>query len=61
LKTKDIQQIYFSKEFKKLERFEYVDCSNIFDFNNGCDILIITGKGYKNSVNSYIQYRKVKG
>ncbi len=61
LKTKDIQQIYFSKEFKKVERFEYVDCSNIFDFNNGCDILIITGKGYKNSVNSYIQYRKSKG
>lgn len=61
LKTKGIQQIYFSKDLKKVDRFEFVDCSKIFDFSDGCDILIITGKGFKNSVNSYVQYRKSKG
>ncbi|MEO0237589.1 MAG: C25 family cysteine peptidase [candidate division WOR-3 bacterium] len=61
IKTFNSNEIYFSKNLKKVDQFEYVDCSTVFDFNDGCDILVITGKGYKNSVNSYVQYRKKNG
>ncbi len=53
-------ETFISTRLKKVDRMEYVDCTDIADFYEGCDVLIITKKGFKNATNSYVLHRKMQ-
>jgi len=55
------EKVFISKTIKKPQSLRWVDNSFIYSEKEGCDILIITGDNYKNSLFSYIQYRKKQG